>query len=120
MVATAGLRGDLSNPGPVDAAGLDRYVAHAVGEAEKAMAQVFEAATDSAAARVDDWSARVNRWEVAATEVAQRGDLQQRRLSVEEERALVTGMAPDRQLIRPLVLVLPADHPVAQPAGENQ
>jgi hypothetical protein len=120
MVAAAGLRGDLSNPGPVDAAGLDRYVAHAVGEAEKAMAQVFTAATDSAAARVDDWSARVNRWEAAATEVAQRGDLQQRRLSVEEERALVTGMAPDRQLIRPLVLVLPADHPVAQPAGENQ
>ncbi len=114
MVATAGLHGELSNPGPVEGTGLDRYVAHAVGEAEKAMAQVFTAATDSAAARVEDWSARVSRWEAQASEATSRGDLQQRRLTVEEERVLVAGMAPDRQLIRPLVLVLPANHPVAQ------
>jgi hypothetical protein len=113
MVEQAGLRGDLSNPGPVDPTGLQRYVAHAVGEAEKAMDQLFQAAAASAADRVDQWSTRASTWEQEATSLTQRHDLKQRRLSVEEERRLAAGMAPDRQLVRPLVLVLPTDHPIA-------
>jgi hypothetical protein len=119
MVDVAGLRGPLSNPGPVAAtAALDRYVRQAVGEAEKAMDQVFRASADNAAGRVEDWSNRVDQWESAADDAAQRLDLTQRRLSVDEERRLAQGMAPDRQLVRPLVLVMPADHPTAATVGE--
>lgn len=111
MVEAAGLRGELSNPGPVAAPNLDEYVRHAVGEAEKTMAQVFEAAARSAERRVSDWSVRVNAWEQTADSLAQRLDLKQRRLSVSEESLLAQKMAPDRRLIRPLVLVLPPDTP---------
>jgi superfamily II DNA or RNA helicase len=116
LVERAGLRGTLSNPGPVDTANLSTYVRHAVGEAEKTMAQVFEAAARSADRRVQEWSARVNVWEQAADSLAQRLELKQRRLSVDEERRLAAGMAPDRRLIRPLVLVLPADTPASEEA----
>jgi hypothetical protein len=112
MVDAAGLRASLSNPGAVSPSGLEVYVRQAVGEAEKTMHQVFQAATDDAARRVEEWSGRVDRWESAAAGVIQRLEVTQRRVSVDDERRLARGMAPDRQLIRPLVLVLPADHPV--------
>jgi hypothetical protein len=108
MIEQAGLRGVQSNPGPVAAANLARYVRHAVGEAEKTMAQVFEAAARSAEQRVHAWSTRVAGWEQAASGLAQREDLKQRRLTVGEESKVAARMAPDRRLIRPLVLVLPA------------
>ncbi|MDQ1288835.1 MAG: hypothetical protein QG622_2401, partial [Actinomycetota bacterium] len=107
MIGQAGLRGALSNPGPVDVTGLQRFVRHAVAEAEKAMDPVFTAAADSARRRVEEWSSRVDLWESAAADVAQRSEIKQRRLSVEEERRLARHMAPDRRLVRPLVLVLP-------------
>ena len=107
MVEQAGLRSVLSNPGPVPVTGLQRFVRHAVEEAEKAMDPVFTAAADNAARRVEQWSSRVDLWETAVAGVAQRSEIRQRRLSVEEERRLARQMAPDRRLIRPLVLVLP-------------
>ena len=116
MVEQAGLRGVQSNPGPVTATHLDRYVRHAVGEAEKTMAQVFEAAARSAEQRVHAWSTRVAGWEQAARGLAQREDLKQRRLTVGEESKVAARMAPDRRLIRPLVLVLPASTATSEEA----
>ena len=80
------------------------------------MDQVFQAAAQDAARRVEEWSSRVDDWHSAAGGLAQRDALAQRRVSVDEERRLAEGMAPDRQLVRPLLLVLPTDHPVAAPA----
>lgn len=117
LVREVGLVGELSNPGPPELAGLPPYVAAAVERATAVMAQVFTAATENARARVQAWSERVAGWEAAADDLAQRLDLKQRRVNVAEERALAAGMAPDRQLVRPLVLVLPADHPVTARAG---
>jgi superfamily II DNA or RNA helicase len=117
LVRDVGLVGELSNPGPPELADLPPYVAAAVQRATAVMAQVFAAATENAQARVQAWSARVSGWEAAADDLAQRLDLKQRRVNVEQERAMAAGMAPDRQLVRPLVLVLPADHPVGSGVG---
>ncbi len=116
MVQLVGLQGALGNPGAVENTNLDAFIGHAVGQAEKAMDQVFQAAAQDAARRVEEWSSRVDDWHSAAGGLAQREVLAQRRVSVDEERRLAEGMAPDRQLVRPLLLVLPTDHPVAAPA----
>lgn len=116
MVGQAGLGARASNPGPVATANLDGFIRHAVGAADKAMDQVFQAAADDAARRVEEWSYRVDDWHSAAAELAQRGPLARGRVSVEEERRLAQSMAPDRRLVRPVLLVLAPDHPVAAPA----
>ena len=107
MVTHAGLRAALSNPGPVPVTGLQQFVRHAVDQAEKSMDPVFTAAAHDAARRVQQWSRRIEGWASAAADVAQRTEIRQRRVSVEEERRLAQQMAPDRRLIRPLVIVLP-------------
>jgi hypothetical protein len=115
MVAEVGLDVEAANPGPVaDVAGLHRYVPRAVAAARAEMAEVFEAATAAVTERVAAWSRRLADWEDAAARVAQRGELRTRRVTVAEERALAASMAPDRELVRPLLIVLPGDHPVGE------
>ena len=80
---------------------------------------IFGAAEQAVTQRVQDWSQRASRWTEEADALAQRSTIKERRVSVEEERRLAAGMAPDRQLVRPLLLVVPSDHPVAG-AGEGQ
>ncbi|MEW1583943.1 helicase-related protein [Micromonospora vinacea] len=97
-----------NNPGPVaDVEVLQRLVAPAVHEAEKHLLTVFEAAEQDVAWRVEEWSRRLDQWTEEANALVQRSDIKQRRTSVEQERALVQAMAPDRQLVRPLLVVVP-------------
>lgn len=96
------------NPGPVpDLDQLDALVAPAVHEAEKHLRAVFDAASQDVERRVEAWSARLARWDEEAGALIQRRDVQHRRQRVEEERELVRAMAPDRQLVRPLLVVVP-------------
>jgi superfamily II DNA or RNA helicase len=96
------------NPGPVpDLDTLTALVAPAVHEAEKHLLTVFEAAAQDVARRVEAWSSRLARWDEEAGALIQRSDVQQRRQRVEEEQELVRAMAPDRQLVRPLLVVVP-------------
>lgn len=46
----------------------------------------------------------------------QREQIRQRRVTVEEERRLAEDRSPARQLVRPLLLVVPRDHPVSTSA----
>jgi len=62
---------------------------------------------------VDAWAGRVQRWDQEASALIQRGDIRQRRVSVEQERALADARRPDRRFLRPLLVVVPADHPVS-------
>jgi superfamily II DNA or RNA helicase len=96
------------NPGPVpDLDALTALVAPAVHEAEKHLLTVFDAAGQEVARRVEAWSSRLARWDQEADALIQRGDIKHRRERVEEEKALVRAMAPDRQLVRPLLVVVP-------------
>jgi superfamily II DNA or RNA helicase len=97
-----------TNPGPVvNVDTLQQLVAPAVHEAEKHLMTVFEAAGQDVARRVEEWSRRLDHWDDEAEALIQRSEVKQRRASVEQERALVQAMAPDRQLVRPLLVVVP-------------
>ena len=119
MTAAVGYAESLSNPGAV--AGTDTLrplIAYAVRSAAAEMAAVFAAAQDAITGRVEEWSRRVTDWTEEAAALIQRSELRQRRVSVEEEKSIAARMVPERQLVRPLLVVVPQDHPVAGPAGE--
>jgi superfamily II DNA or RNA helicase len=126
MVSGAGLTGDCSNPGPVADDGLSRFVPVAVAKARTAMEGVFAVNAERATKRVHEWNLRVAAWQEAADQAPRRTSVNggtatgvaDSRRSVSEERELVQRMAPDRQLVRPLLLVLSKDHPVAPTSRE--
>ncbi|MFF0372306.1 helicase-related protein [Micromonospora sp. NPDC005087] len=97
-----------NNHGPVaEVNALQRLVAPAVHAAEKHLLTVFEAAEQDVADRVEQWSRRLEHWDEEAEALIQRSEVKQRRTSVDQERKLVQTMAPDRQLVRPLLVVVP-------------
>jgi len=116
MLEAVGVTGTLRNPGaPADLNDLQQLVPIAVQEATREMAVVIDAATDDVQRRVEAWTATTRRWldtfdaEAPTTRAARR----RRRAGVDKEQDLLRQMEPSRRLIRPLLLVLPADHPVA-------
>ena len=107
------------NPGPV--AGLEQLqdlVGPAVRQARSQMRTLFGAAEADVTRRVAEWSQRLDRWTEEADVLVQRSELKQHRVSVAQERELVLSMAPDRQLVRPLLVVVPQNTP--RDAGKVQ
>lgn len=120
MLESVGLHERRANHGPVaDADALTALVAPAVRTAYDEMEQLFAAASSAASERVAAWSQRLKKWEHDADALIQRSDLKDRRVSVEKERELVAQMAPAQRLVRPLVVVVPMDHPVETNEGMN-
>jgi hypothetical protein len=114
MAAAAGYTGTASNPGAV--AGVDALqplIANAVRSASSEMSAVFAAAEDAVTLRVEEWSRRTIDWTHEAEALIQRAELRQRRVSIKEEQAIAARMTPERQLVRPLLVIVPLGHPVA-------
>ncbi|MFX4271933.1 helicase-related protein [Propionibacteriaceae bacterium Y1685] len=114
MLAAVGFDAGRSNPGPC--ARIEAFqplVAAGVQAARDHLRTVHAAAEQAARERVAAWNARAERWLSDADQLAQRLNVRSRRSTITEERELVAAMAPDRSLVRPLLLVLPGDHPVA-------
>lgn len=103
-----GLLTPRPNPGPLEQLEhLQALIGPAVQQARQQMRTLFAVAEADVSRRVDEWSHRLDQWSAQAAAMAQRAELRQRRLSVEAERELVESMAPDRQLVRPLLVVVP-------------
>ena len=92
-------------------AGTESLITAAVDSASAALAEQFSAATQATKARIGQWSARIEAWQQDAAELGGRLYLKERRIGVEREQQLTDEMVPDRQLVRPLLLVFPKDHP---------
>ncbi|AQP44686.1 helicase [Tessaracoccus flavus] len=112
MLTDAGVIGERSNPGPVQLPDMD-LVRPAVERAEDTLRFQFQAAADAAKARVDEWVARAEEWQSEAEALIQRDQVRRRRALVDAQERLSRDMTPDRQLVRPLLVVLPADTPEA-------
>ena len=98
------------NPGrDIDGAALQPLVAAAVRAADGAAHPQAAAIRDETTRRIDEWLDRSQQWKAAAGELIQRSELQERTLRITEEQELARAMNPDRRLVRPLLLVLPAD-----------
>lgn len=97
-----------SNPGPIaDIAAMQALIRPAWIAAGQQLERVHAAARDAVDERVRRWSQRVEQWEQDASALVQYADLKRRRITVEEELAIAESMKPNRQLVRPLLVVDP-------------
>ncbi|MDP7727541.1 MULTISPECIES: helicase-related protein [Mycobacterium] len=112
------LRPGSSNPGPI--ADPDRYQAFipiAVAHARREMRWVLDAQEAATTQRLVHWRQRAERWHADAgtldlrgAQLSRIGRLGQR---IDEEQRLAELLAPTQQLVRPLLVVVAADTPVA-------
>ncbi|ODU05912.1 MAG: helicase [Pseudonocardia sp. SCN 72-86] len=108
MLAAVGWDRTRNNPGAIQSIGdLQQLVRPAVEKAQAQMGSLVAANSADVARRVDAWSQRLDRWEDKAGALVQRSEIKQRRVTVAQERELVEAMKPDRQLVRPLLAVVP-------------
>lgn len=113
MLREVGIDAQMTNPGPADLSGLERLIPAAVDEAQGVLAQTMVSAEQHAGQIVDAWSRRAQSWTYEADALVQRTDIKARRVGVEQVRRLAEARRPDRRYLRPLLIVVPADHPVA-------
>jgi len=113
-ITELGLDQRRPNPGPIDDVNqLQPLIAVAVINAQAQMADIFQAAADDAEQRVQQWASRIDKWDDEAEALIQRREITDRRRGVAQQRALVEMMAPDRPLIRPILVIVPETWGVA-------
>lgn len=118
LTTTTALKPGSSNPGPV--ADVERYQALipvAVEHARREMRWVLDAQEAATTDRLTQWRERANRWHVEAERLELHG-AQKSRVSklgqrITEEQRLADLLAPTQQLVRPLLVIVAADTPVA-------
>lgn len=120
MLQAVGLTDAMSNPGgPAGTDELQRLMSAAVRDGRSYLELVYAANAEDTQRRVDEWVHRTDAWMDAyeSDVLIKREEVKQRRIGVAEEKKLLVSMAPDRQLLRPLAMVLPTGHPVAPPSS---
>ncbi|NIL84131.1 RNA polymerase-associated protein RapA [Rhodococcus fascians] len=120
LTSETGLKPASANPGPVrDAARYRELVPIAVDEASSAMHMVLNAHETSASERLAQWSKRADRWHRGAEQLelfgGQRKTVDTFARRIAEEQRLAETLAPTQQLVRPLLLIVPA----VQNSGEE-
>ncbi|MGO3152731.1 MAG: helicase-related protein [Galactobacter sp.] len=116
---TVGLTSNAQNPGAPDVSGLDRLIQQAVDSAEGALQVNAAGAAQDAEQRLDAWANRAKAWQQEALDLNQTADIRARRDRVEREQELADKLRPGRSMVKPLIVVLPQDTPVAtEPAPE--
>lgn len=122
LTTDTGLTPGSVNPGPVpDADSYRRLIPTAVDHATKAMRLVLDQQESTANERLDHWRERAERWRAGATSqlemfAAQRSKVAKLSTRVSEEQRLAESLAPTQQLVRPLLLIVPA----VQAHGKDQ
>ncbi|MGA4692588.1 helicase-related protein [Rhodococcus sp. AB351] len=121
LTTDTGLRPGSANPGPVP--NPEQYralVPIAVDEATTAMQMVLDAQEAAATERLDRWRKRADRWHAGAEQLelfgGQRKKVDTLSRRIAEEQRLAESLAPTQQLVRPLLLIVPA----VQSNGKDQ
>ncbi|MEQ7739808.1 hypothetical protein, partial [Escherichia coli] len=91
------------------------YIARAVKNTTGSLDITFEAAAQAAAHRLEEWHGRADVWSEIHGQ-AQLPGMSTRRLKenktrVKQEQEIVSSLAPDRRLVRPLLVVVPLNTP---------
>lgn len=113
LTLDTGLKPGSANPGPI--ADVDRWqslIPAAVEKAGVTMALVLDEQRRVVEQRLSTWRARAARWQVDAEQLELFGS-QKSRVSrfarrIREEQQLADQLAPTQQLVRPLLMILPA------------
>lgn len=103
-----GLTEQAINPGtltlPED---TQELIAQSVQAASNQLQPMMAAARNHAHERIGHWSTRAQDWEDAKAGVQTTVRVGRSASLIEQEKSLITSLEPDRELIRPLALVLP-------------
>ena len=111
----AWLRGVGLTENPINAETLtlpenaQELVATSVEVAGNQLWPMMSAARNHASSRIEYWSERAHEWEQAKAGVQTTARVGRSANLIAEERSLIASLEPDRELIRPLVLVLPKE-----------
>jgi len=87
---------------------LQLFVAEAVRASDAPIAEQVAAIRAETERRVSSWQERSRKWRIESQVLVQRDDLRSRKERVDEETRLAESMLPDRTLVRPLLVVVPA------------
>ncbi|MCP1388312.1 SNF2-related protein [Corynebacterium sp. TA-R-1] len=103
-----GLTEQAINPGTLTLPeNTQELIAQSVQAASNQLQPMMAAARSHAQERIGHWSARAQDWEDAKAGVQTTVRVGRSANLIEQEKSLITSLEPDRELIRPLVLVLP-------------
>lgn len=111
-----GLTETTPNPGPVDVRPLRALIPAAVRSAFASAEHLSVVSGADIEKRIELWASRVEDWQHGADALDQIPGLRERRVTVEQERELAEQMRPHQTLVRPLVVVVPADTPTMEGA----
>lgn len=119
LTSQTGLKPGASNPGPI--ADPERYQALipvAVEHASREMRRILDAQEQLTTERLAHWRRRAERWHADAEQLelfgAQRSKVGRLGQRINEEQRLADLLAPTQQLVRPLLVIVPAETPVAR------
>ncbi|MGW4535406.1 helicase-related protein [Nocardia sp. NPDC004340] len=115
LTADTGLKPGTANPGPV--ADPQRYralIPVAVDHAVNAMKVTLDKQQESAEQRLEAWRRRAARWHSSAEQLELSGsqkkkDVDKLSQRIAEEQRLAESLAPTQQLVRPLLVIVPAE-----------
>ncbi|MEH0108890.1 helicase-related protein [Tersicoccus sp. MR15.9] len=104
------------NTGPVaDAAQYTRYIARAVANTRGSLDLTFEAAAKAAEGRLATWHGRADAWSETNGQAIipgmSRALVKENRQRVQQDQEIVAYLAPERSLVRPLLVVVPLNTP---------
>ena len=103
-----GLTEDAINPATLTLpANAQELIEQSVQVASGQLQLLMTAARAHAHDRVGHWLQRASEWEKAKTKTSATARVGRSATLIDQERALITSLEPDRELIRPLVLILP-------------
>ncbi|MDO5727871.1 MAG: helicase-related protein, partial [Bowdeniella nasicola] len=112
-----GLTPDAANPGAVPTDGLNDQLVNAISQAEVYLSGWVSKMLDQRGhTMLDEWLKRADKWDEEAAKVTQRQEVRNRRERVQAEQELARQMKPGQPIVRPLLVVLPQDTPVAEDA----
>ncbi|MCD2262879.1 DEAD/DEAH box helicase [Dietzia aurantiaca] len=110
-----GLSAGATNPGPVAGAyELSHLIPRAVKATSGSLEAVFAQASAEADRRVTAWRERSHEWEHQTEELISSARLTKLSRRVREEAELAEQLRPEQRLVRPLLVVVPTDHPIAE------
>ncbi|WP_051025413.1 helicase-related protein [Nocardia aobensis] len=113
LTTETGLRPGTSNPGPLqDLEELQPLIPVAVREAAQSMKVVLDEQKASAQERLNAWRQRADRWHAGAEQLelfsGQKKKVEKLSQRILEEQRLAESLAPTQQLVRPLLVIVPA------------
>ena len=115
-----GLTAGATNPGPVAGADeLSHLIPRAVKATSGSLEAVFAQASAEADRRVTAWRERSHEWEHQAEELISSARLTNLSRRVREEAELAEQLRPEQRLVRPLLVVVPLDHPIAETSAPS-